>query len=100
MSVTLYVGGVSYSSTEDSLRDAFSAAGAVVSAKIIMDKMTGRSRGFGFVEMESDTDAQNAISMLNGKEVDGRKVTVNIAKPLGDRPPRRDGDGDRRPRQW
>lgn len=99
MSVTLYVGGVSYSSTEDSLRDAFAAAGAVVSTKIIMDKMTGRSRGFGFVEMESDTDAQNAISMLNGKEVDGRKVTVNIAKPLGDRPPRRD-EGERRPRQW
>jgi RNA recognition motif-containing protein len=102
MSVTLYVGGVSYSSTEDSLRDAFSAAGAVVSAKIIMDKMTGRSRGFGFVEMENDADAEKAIAMLNEKELDGRKITVNIAKPLGDRPPRREGNGndDRRPRQW
>lgn len=101
MSVTLYVGGLSYSSTEDSLRDAFAGAGAVVSAKIIIDKMTNRSRGFGFVEMESDADAEKAIAMWNGKELDGRKVTVNVAKPLGDRPPRREGGGgDRRPRQW
>jgi RNA recognition motif-containing protein len=60
-----------------------------------MDKMTGRSRGFGFVEMGSDTDAQNAIEMWNGKDFGGRKLTVNEAKPLEARPPRREGGGSR-----
>jgi RNA recognition motif-containing protein len=91
MATKLYVGGVAYASTEDSLRDAFAQAGSVVSAKIIIDKMTGRSRGFAFVEMTTDEDAQKAIDMWNGKELDGRTLTVNEARPLEDRPPRQGG---------
>ncbi|MBI5414277.1 RNA-binding protein [Candidatus Peregrinibacteria bacterium] len=78
----LFVGGISYNTTEDSLRDAFAQAGTVVSAKIIMDKMTGRSKGFGFVEMGSPEEAAAAIEMWNGQEIDGRKIAVNIARPL------------------
>lgn len=103
MATKLYVGGLSYSTTEDSLRDAFAQAGSVVSSAIIMDKMSGRSRGFGFVEMSSDDEAQAAIDLWNGKELDGRTLTVNIARPMGDRPPRRGGGGygnrDDRPRR-
>jgi len=90
MATKLYVGGLPYSTTQDELQEAFGKAGAVVSASIIMDKMTGRSRGFGFVEMSSDSDAQAAIEMWNGKDFGGRKLTVNEAKPLEARPPRRD----------
>ena len=90
MATKLYVGGLPYSTTQDELQEAFAKAGAVVSASIIMDKMTGRSRGFGFVEMSSDSDAQAAIEMWNGKDFGGRKLTVNEAKPLEARPPRRD----------
>ena len=93
MAKKLYVGGLSYSTTEDSLREAFSQVGAVESAAIIMDKMTGRSRGFGLVEKTNDEDAEKAIDMWNGKELDGRKLTVNEARPMGDRPPRRTGGG-------
>jgi len=91
MAKKLYVGSLSYSTTEDTLRDAFSQAGAVESATILMDKMTGRSRGFGFVEMTNDDDAQKAIDMWNGKELDGRKLVVNEARPMEARPPRREG---------
>src|SRR3989338_7981566 len=93
MAKKLYVGGVPYTSTDDSLRAAFAQAGEVLSASIIMDRMTGRSKGFGFVEMADDTAAQAAIEMWNGKEFEGRKLTVNEARPLGDRPPRRTGGG-------
>ncbi len=93
MAKKLYVGGLSYTTTEDGLKDAFSRAGAVESAVIIMDKMSGRSRGFGFVEMANDEDAAKAIEMFNGKELDGRTVTVNEARPMGERPPRRGGPG-------
>jgi RNA recognition motif-containing protein len=91
MATKLYVGGLPYSTTQDEIRDAFSKAGTVTSTSIIMDKMTGRSRGFGFVEMESDEDAQKAIEMWNGQDFGGRKLTVNEAKPLEARPPRREG---------
>ena len=84
----LYVGGVSYSTTEDGLRAAFSAFGDVISVAIIMDKMTGRSKGFGFVEMATDEAAQKAIAEMNGKELDGRKLTVNEARPREERPAR------------
>lgn len=94
MATKLYVGGVSYGSTEDSLRDAFGQAGSVVSAKIITDKMTGRSRGFAFVEMGSEDEAQKAIAMWNGKELDGRTLTVNEARPMEERPPRTGGNHD------
>lgn len=93
MATKLYVGGLPYSTTQDELQEAFAKAGAVVSTSIIMDKMTGRSRGFGFVEMGSDDDAQKAIEMWNGQDFDGRKLTVNEAKPLEARPPRREGGG-------
>lgn len=88
MAKKLYVGGISYSTTEDGLRKYFEQAGAVESAQIISDKMTGRSKGFGFVEMSSDEDAQNAISMFNGKALDGRNLTVNEARPPEARPRR------------
>ena len=89
----LYIGGLSYSTTQDALKDAFMAAGSVTSATIITDKMSGRSRGFGFVEYATDEEGQKAIEMFNGKEIDGRKITVNEARPMTDRPPRREGGG-------
>jgi len=94
MATKLYIGGLPYSTTQDELQEAFAKAGAVVSTSIIMDKMTGRSRGFGFVEMGSDDGAQKAIEMWNGQDFDGRKLTVNEAKPLEARPPRREGGGN------
>ncbi len=97
MATKLYVGNLSYGTTSDSLRDAFAQAGAVVSSSVLTDKMTGRSRGFGFVEME-EADAKKAIEMWDGKDLDGRKLRVNEARPMADRPPRRfdDRGGDRR----
>ena len=93
MATKLYVGGLPYQTTQDELRDAFSKAGAVASVSIIMDKMTGRSRGFGFVEMENEADAQKAIEMWNGQDFDGRKLTVNEAKPMEARAPRSNDNG-------
>ncbi len=86
MAKKLYVGGLPYSTTEDELKDYFSAAGAVESAVIIMDRMTGRSKGFGFVEMSNDDEAQKAIEMFHEKEFGGRTLTVNEARPLEERP--------------
>lgn len=80
MSTNLFVGGVSYNTNDDQLREAFAQAGNVVSAKIIMDKETQRSRGFGFVEMGSEDEAQAAIDMWDGKELDGRKIAVSAAR--------------------
>jgi cold-inducible RNA-binding protein len=91
MGKKLYVGNLPYSSTEESLRAAFAQAGGVESAKIITDKFSGRSKGFGFVEMATEEDAQKAIEMWNGKELDGRTLTVNEARPLEPRPPRQGG---------
>lgn len=88
MAQKLYVGGLPYSTTEDELRDAFAQAGNVASATIIIDKMSGRSRGFGFVEMASDAEAQAAIELWNGKELNGRRLTVNEARPREERAPR------------
>ena len=88
MATKLYVGNLSYSTTDDSLRDAFAQAGTVVSATVLTDRMSGRSRGFGFVEME-EADSAKAIEMWNGKELDGRKLRVNEARPMAERPPRR-----------
>ena len=87
MATKLYVGGIPYTSTEASLQDAFSKAGAVTSASIIIDRMTGRSKGFGFVEMANDDEAQAAITMYNGQDFEGRKLTVNVARPLEPRAP-------------
>lgn len=81
MSQRLYVGGLPYSTTEDDLKSHFSAAGPVVSAFVVTDKESGRSRGFGFVEMENDADADKAIEMFDKKDFGGRNLTVNIARP-------------------
>ena len=92
MATKLYVGGLPYSTSEDTLKDLFAQAGTVTSATIIMDKMTGRSKGFGFVEMSSDEEAQKAIEMFDKKEFEGRTLTVNEARPMEARPPRTGGD--------
>lgn len=89
----LYVGNLSYGTTEQTLTDHFSQAGTVVSVTIIKDKMTGRSKGFGFVQMSSEAEAQKAIEMFHEKDFDGRPLTVNVARPMADRPPRRDNGG-------
>ena len=85
MGKKLFIGGISYSSSEDTLRNAFAQAGTVESAVIIMDRATNRSKGFGFVEMSSDAEAEAAIEMWNGKELDGRKLIVNEARPQAPR---------------
>jgi RNA recognition motif-containing protein len=81
MAKKLYVGGVPYSTTDQGLRDAFSKFGEVTSATIMMDKMTGRSRGFGFVEIADDA-AEEAVQKMNGAEFEGRRLTVNEARPM------------------
>lgn len=82
MAAKLFVGSLSYNVTDQMLADAFAQAGTVVSAKVIMDRMTGRSKGFGFVEMSSDEEAKKAMEMWNGKELDGRTLIVNEARPM------------------
>lgn len=86
MGKKLYVGGLSYETTEDTLRDTFSQAGNVESANIIVDRSSGRSKGFGFVEMSTDEEARKAVETLNGKDLDGRNLTVNEARPQESRP--------------
>lgn len=93
MAKKLYVGGLPYTTTDAELRDAFAQAGAVEAASIVMDKMTGRSRGFGFVTMPNDAEADKAIETMNGADLGGRTITVNEARPLTERPPRRDFRG-------
>lgn len=105
MAKKLYVGGLSYNTTEDTLHGLFSQAGGVDSVKIITDRDTGRSKGFGFVEMSSDQAAQEAISKFDGKELDGRRLTVNEAKPQAPRESRGGwggggGGGGRRNDRW
>ena len=92
MGKKLYVGNLPFSATEDVLADTFAQCGTVESAKIITDRDTGRSKGFGFVEMSSDDEAQNAISKFNGADWGGRPMTVNEAKPMA---PREGGGGGR-----
>ncbi len=91
MAKKIFVGGLSYETTDATLKENFSQAGTVESANVIVDKMSGRSKGFGFVEMSSEEEAKKAIEMFNGKEIDGRNVTVNEARPLEARPPRQGG---------
>ncbi len=93
MAKKLYVGGLSYNTTEATLRDTFAAAGTVETATIIIDKMTNRSKGFGFVEMATEEEAKKAIETINGTELDGRTLTVNEAKPMEPRAPRTGGGG-------
>jgi RNA recognition motif-containing protein len=85
MGQKLYVGGIPYSSTEEDMKNYFAEAGEVTSATIITDRYTGRSRGFGFVEMADEDGAKKAIELFDGKEFEGRKLTVNIARPREER---------------
>jgi hypothetical protein len=89
----LYVGNLPYSYRDEDLQQAFSAHGSVSSAKVMMERDTGRSKGFGFVEMGSDAEAQAAISAMNGQQVGGRGLVVNEARPMEPRPPRSGGFG-------
>jgi RNA recognition motif-containing protein len=89
MNKKLYVGGLPYSITDDQLRNLFTGHGTVESAKVIVDKYTDRSRGFGFVEMSTTEEAEKAIQALNGSQLEGRNLTVNISKPREERPSRR-----------
>jgi cold-inducible RNA-binding protein len=99
MSTKLFVGNLSFNTTENDLQDAFSAHGSVTEANLVMDRMSGRPRGFGFVTMATEEDAQKAISAMNGASLDGRNLTVNIARPKeeggGSRGPRREFSGGR-----
>jgi len=96
MGSKLYVGGLPYSVTEGRLQEIFAVHGTVESVNVISDKFTGQSRGFGFVEMSSGAEAQKAIEVLNGTQLDGRTLTVNEAKPMARRDYRGGGDrGDR-----
>src|SRR4030042_2125337 len=85
MSKRLFVGGLPYSVNDAQLQDFFAKLGPVVSSKVIVDKYSGRSKGFGFVEMENDADADKAIETLNNNELEGRKITVNVARPMEQR---------------
>lgn len=85
MNNRLYIGGLPYSSSEDDLKNHFAQAGNVLGAQIIVDRMTGRSRGFGFVEMSTEEEANKAITMFHGKDFGGRSLTVNIARPKAER---------------
>jgi len=93
MNNNIYVGGLPYSTTEGQLQEIFAEYGSVESARVIADKFTGRSRGFGFVEMSSGGEAQKAIEALNGTEIEGRTLTVNEARPQEKRSDRRGGGG-------
>ena len=95
--MNIYVGNLSFSSTDESLRSLFAEFGTVTSAKVISDRDTGRSRGFGFVEMSSNDEAQAAIAGLNGNDFDGRSLRVNEARPREDRG---DGGGGGRQSRW
>lgn len=88
--MNIYVGNLPYSVTDEDLRAAFAAFGSVASAKIIMDRYSGRSKGFGFVEMDNDAEAEEAIKSLDNTDMQGRNLRVNQAKPRTDHPPRRD----------
>jgi RNA recognition motif-containing protein len=91
MATKLYVGNLPYQTTNEDLQQAFSQAGQVVEAVVLMDKMTGRSRGFGFVTMSSQEEGEKAVEMFNGKDFGGRAIVVNEARPMEQRAPRSGG---------
>jgi cold-inducible RNA-binding protein len=98
MAVKLYVGNLPYTTTDEDLRELFSPHGTVTSTAVISDRETGRSKGFGFVELETAEQAKAAIDALNGKDFGGRNLVVNEARPREDRP--RDNGGGNRQRSW
>ena len=103
MAKRLFVGGLPYSTTSSQLEDIFSKIGKVISCEVIKDRDTGQSKGFGFIEMENEKEADEAINKLNDTELEGKKIVVNVAKPRAERPrfdnrgmgPRRDDRGSR-----
>jgi len=101
----LFIGSLAYATTDDSLKACFEQVGEVASARVVTDRDSGRSKGFGFVEFQDEANNQKAIDQLNGKELDGRAISVNLARPKEDRP-RRDFDNNRgnggsfRQRSW
>jgi len=95
MASKLYVGGLSYSTTSESLREYFAQCGTVESATVVTDRFSGQSRGFGFVEMSTPAEAQDAIAKLNDQMFEGRKLLVSVAKAPGN-----SGGGSRRPPRW
>ena len=97
MNTKLFVGNLSFNTTENDLHDAFAAHGTVVEANLMVDRMSGRPRGFGFVTMSTAEEAQKAITAMNGASLDGRALTVNIARPKEERPP---GGGGRPRREF
>ena len=97
MSNKLFVGNLSFNTTENDLQDAFAAHGTVVEATLMMDRMSGRPRGFGFVTMSTPEEAEKAIAAMNGAALDGRNLTVNVARPREERPG--GGGGSRGPRR-
>jgi RNA recognition motif-containing protein len=100
-SQNLFIGSLAYATTDDSLKAFFETIGPVVSARVITDRDSGRSKGFGFVEFEKDEDNQKAVDQLNGKELDGRTINVSLARPKEDRPQGGNRGGDSfRQRSW
>src|SRR5690606_35520465 len=89
----LFVGNLGYQTMENDLQDYFSQAGVVTSVNLMLDKFTGKSRGFAFVEFASPAEAQKAVELFHGNDFQGRALTVNVARPKEDRPPRREGGG-------
>ena len=104
MSQNLFIGSLAYATTDDSLKAFFEQIGEVASAKVITDRESGRSKGFGFVEFVNEDDNQKAVDQLNGKDLDGRAIAVSIARPKEDRPRRDCGGNDSgnsfRKRSW
>ncbi len=104
MAQNLFIGSLAYATTDDTLKAFFEAIGEVTSARVVTDRETGRSRGFGFVEFADEANNQKAVESLDGKELDGRPITVSIARPKEDRPrsdgPRQGGGGSFRQRSW
>jgi RNA recognition motif-containing protein len=96
MATKLFIGSLAWTTTDDSLRDFFAGVGTVVSANVIVDRDTNRSKGFGFVEMSSEEEAKAAVDQLNGKELDGRAIVVNEARPREERPRNNGGGGGNR----
>jgi len=86
----IYVGNLSYNMTDEEMEKLFTAFGAVTESKVIMDRESGRSKGFGFIEMTNQEEGEEAIKQLDGKEIDGRNIKVNVAKPKENKPPRRE----------
>lgn len=105
MSQNLFIGSLAYATTDDGLKAFFETIGEVASARVITDRESGRSKGFGFVEFADEANNQKAVDQLNGKELDGRTITVNLARPKEDRPSRDfngggNGGGSFRQRSW